>query len=72
MNLQENFNKINSCLFTGTRVQLLSPRPRDNSRAGFVNWPLMSVATWGESPHGFWEITVEDEVNIIHTINQNI
>lgn len=45
-------------------MQLLSPRPRDKSRAGFVNWPLMSVGTWGESPNGFWRATVEDEVNI--------
>ncbi|KOB73182.1 Neuroendocrine convertase [Operophtera brumata] len=39
---------------------MLSARPRDTSKAGFVNWPLMSVATWGENPTGIWTLTVED------------
>ncbi|KAG6457643.1 hypothetical protein O3G_MSEX010420 [Manduca sexta] len=45
----------------GTRVQLLSPRVLDISKSGFVNWPLMSVATWGENPNGLWEVTIEDK-----------
>ncbi|KPJ14455.1 Neuroendocrine convertase 1 [Papilio machaon] len=47
----------------GTKVQLLSARPRDTSTAGFVNWPLTSVATWGESPDGVWRATFEDLTN---------
>lgn len=50
-------------LFVGTKVQLLSARPRDTSTAGFVNWPLMSVATWGENPRGLWKVTVMDKVS---------
>ncbi|XP_075979431.1 neuroendocrine convertase 1-like [Anticarsia gemmatalis] len=45
----------------GTKVQLLSNRPRDGSAAGFVNWPLMSVATWGENPKGVWKTIVTDK-----------
>ncbi|XP_021191254.3 neuroendocrine convertase 1 [Helicoverpa armigera] len=44
----------------GTAVQLLSARPKDTSTNGFVNWPLMSVATWGENPKGIWKVMVTD------------
>ncbi|CAK1542022.1 unnamed protein product [Leptosia nina] len=44
----------------GTKVQLLSPRPKDSSNAGFVNWPLTSVATWGEDPNGRWTVVIQD------------
>lgn len=45
----------------GTIVQLLSARPKDTSTNGFVNWPLMSVATWGENPRGVWKVIVTDK-----------
>ncbi|CAH2049099.1 unnamed protein product, partial [Iphiclides podalirius] len=51
----------------GTKVQILSARPRDTSTAGFVNWPLTSVATWGERADGVWRLIVEDR-----TEEQNI
>ncbi|XP_072938267.1 neuroendocrine convertase 1-like [Epargyreus clarus] len=44
----------------GTTVALLSARPKDNSKDGFVNWPLTSVATWGERANGLWRITFKD------------
>ncbi|XP_022824749.1 neuroendocrine convertase 1-like isoform X2 [Spodoptera litura] len=44
----------------GTQVQLLSARHKDTSTAGFLNWPLMSVATWGENPKGVWKVIVTD------------
>ncbi|CAF4828773.1 unnamed protein product [Pieris macdunnoughi] len=47
----------------GTKVQLLSPRPKDNSYKGFVNWPLTSVVTWGENPNGVWKVIVHDSTN---------
>ncbi|XP_032514726.2 neuroendocrine convertase 1-like [Danaus plexippus] len=47
----------------GTMVQLLSPRPRDTSKVGFVNWPLTSVATWGERANGLWRVIVQDKGN---------
>jgi subtilisin-like proprotein convertase family protein len=49
-------------LFAGTRVQLLSPRQRDQSDKGFVNWKFMSVLTWGEQPRGTWVLDIIDEV----------
>ncbi|XP_049871598.1 neuroendocrine convertase 1-like isoform X2 [Pectinophora gossypiella] len=45
----------------GTRIQVLSPRPVDSSTAGFVNWPLTSVATWGENPNGVWTVVIQDK-----------
>ncbi|XP_063382912.1 neuroendocrine convertase 1-like [Cydia fagiglandana] len=47
----------------GTRVQLLSARPEDNSNAAFSNWPLMSVATWGENPKGVWNAVILDDTD---------
>ncbi|XP_061720127.1 neuroendocrine convertase 1-like [Cydia pomonella] len=47
----------------GTRVQLLSARPEDTSNAAFSNWPLMSVATWGENPKGVWHAVILDDTN---------
>ncbi|XP_053611965.1 neuroendocrine convertase 1-like isoform X2 [Plodia interpunctella] len=44
----------------GTKVQVLSARPRDASTAGFVDWPLTSVATWGEDPRGLWKAVIVD------------
>jgi len=49
-------------LFTGTRVQLLSPRQHDQSDKGFVNWKFMSVLSWGEQPRGTWVLDIIDEV----------
>lgn len=46
----------------GTRTRLLSPRRRDNSRAGFRRWPFMSVHTWGEDPKGWWQLEIYDKV----------
>lgn len=31
------------------------------SRAGFNNWPFMSVHTWGEAPHGNWQLEIFNE-----------
>ncbi|KAI5643877.1 subtilase family domain-containing protein [Phthorimaea operculella] len=45
----------------GTKIQLLGPRPNDVSKAGFVNWPLMSVGTWGENPNGVWVAIIQDK-----------
>lgn len=56
---------------TGTLVQLLSARTKDKSTNGFVNWPLTSVATWGENPHGVWTVTVEDQVLIQINLKSN-
>ncbi|KAJ0174969.1 hypothetical protein K1T71_009110 [Dendrolimus kikuchii] len=47
----------------GTKIQLLSPRPKDMSKNGFVSWPFMSVATWGENPIGIWKVVIEDKTN---------
>ncbi|KAL3613164.1 Neuroendocrine convertase 1 [Castilleja foliolosa] len=47
----------------GTKIQLLGPRPNDASKAGFVNWPLMSVGTWGENPNGVWTAIILDKTS---------
>lgn len=36
-------------------------RSHDISRAGFNNWPFMSVHTWGEAPHGHWQLEIFNE-----------
>ncbi|XP_045450459.1 neuroendocrine convertase 1-like [Melitaea cinxia] len=51
----------------GTEVQVLSSRPRDNSNAGFINWPLISVATWGEAATGRWKVIIQDKTNEANT-----
>ncbi|XP_043281226.1 furin-like protease 1 isoform X2 [Venturia canescens] len=45
----------------GTRSTLLAKRPHDNSKAGFNQWPFMSVHTWGEMPHGVWKLEIHNE-----------
>ncbi|XP_060650093.1 furin-like protease 1 isoform X1 [Drosophila nasuta] len=44
-----------------TKVTLLTTRMHDNSRSGFNQWPFMSVHTWGESPHGNWQLEIHNE-----------
>ena len=44
---------------------LLSERDQDWSNEGFVNWPLMSVHTWGENPSGIWKLRINDRVNFV-------
>ncbi|XP_023717967.1 neuroendocrine convertase 1 isoform X2 [Cryptotermes secundus] len=46
----------------GTRVQLLSPRERDQSDKGFVGWKFLSVLSWGEQPRGKWVLDIIDQV----------
>ncbi|XP_026666894.1 furin-like protease 1, isoforms 1/1-X/2 [Ceratina calcarata] len=45
----------------GTRSVLLAKRPHDVSKAGFNQWPFMSVHTWGERPHGTWKLEIHNE-----------
>lgn len=49
---------------TGTSTQLVKQRPKDKSQQGYVNWPFMSVHTWGEMSKGRWKLIVTDLVNI--------
>ncbi|XP_024940569.1 furin-like protease 1 isoform X2 [Cephus cinctus] len=45
----------------GTKSTLLAKRPHDISKAGFMQWPFMSVHTWGERPHGTWKLEIHNE-----------
>lgn len=45
----------------GTRSQLLARRPQDSSRAGFQDWPFLTVFCWGENPKGTWELEVQND-----------
>lgn len=47
----------------GTQTTLLTPRDADHSDAGFQEWPLMSVHTWGEDPVGDWRVDIFDTVS---------
>uniref|UniRef100_A0A903Z045 furin n=1 Tax=Anopheles minimus TaxID=112268 RepID=A0A903Z045_9DIPT len=49
----------------GTRVTLLTPRSHDLSRSGFNQWPFMSVHTWGEAPHGTWQLEIHNEGRLL-------
>lgn len=51
---------INLTSPNGTSTMLLSERDQDWSTSGFVNWPLMSVHTWGENPSGIWKFRIND------------
>ncbi|XP_055642450.1 furin-like protease 1 isoform X1 [Toxorhynchites rutilus septentrionalis] len=50
---------------SGTRVTLLTPRSHDLSRSGFNQWPFMSVHTWGEAPHGTWQLEIHNEGRLL-------
>jgi len=45
----------------GTKSQLLGKRPHDSSRAGFHDWPFLTVFCWGEEPVGHWQLEVQNE-----------
>jgi len=45
----------------GTKSQLLARRPHDSSRAGFHDWPFLTVFCWGENPAGTWELEVQND-----------
>ncbi|XP_030572268.1 furin-like protease 1 [Drosophila novamexicana] len=53
-----------------TKVTLLTSRMHDNSRSGFNQWPFMSVHTWGESPHGNWQLEIHNEGRYMAQITQ--
>lgn len=36
-------------------------RLHDVSRSGFNQWPFMSVHTWGEAPHGNWQLEIHND-----------
>merc|ERR1712029_869282 len=44
----------------GTRSTLLDVRPHDYTSSGFVDWPFMTVHTWGENPIGTWQLTIHN------------
>ena len=46
----------------GTKTRLLAPRPKDTSEAGFTDWPLMSVETWGEPAGDSWQLYIVNKV----------
>lgn len=39
----------------------LNLRIHDVSRSGFNQWPFMSVHTWGEAPHGNWQLEIYND-----------
>ena len=45
----------------GTKSQLLARRPHDSSRAGFHDWPFLTVFCWGEHPAGTWQLEIQNE-----------
>ncbi|XP_011147537.1 furin-like protease 1 isoform X3 [Harpegnathos saltator] len=52
----------------GTKSTLLAKRPHDVSKAGFSQWPFMSVHTWGERPHGTWRLEIHNEGRYLDTL----
>jgi len=45
----------------GTKSNLLARRPHDLSRAGFKDWPFLTVFSWGENPLGTWKLEVQND-----------
>ncbi|XP_076175003.1 furin-like protease 1 isoform X1 [Ptiloglossa arizonensis] len=54
----------------GTKSTLLAKRQHDISKAGFNQWPFMSVHTWGERPHGTWKLEIHNEGRYQDTLEQ--
>ncbi|XP_066585085.1 furin-like protease 1 isoform X3 [Prorops nasuta] len=54
----------------GTKSTLLAKRPHDVSKAGFTEWPFMSVHTWGERPHGTWKLEIHNEGRYLDTLEE--
>ncbi|KAK9307456.1 hypothetical protein QLX08_002254 [Tetragonisca angustula] len=54
----------------GTKSTLLAKRPHDISKAGFNQWPFMSVHTWGERPHGTWKLEIHNEGRYQDTLEE--
>ncbi|XP_024940576.1 furin-like protease 1 isoform X7 [Cephus cinctus] len=54
----------------GTKSTLLAKRPHDISKAGFMQWPFMSVHTWGERPHGTWKLEIHNEGRYLDTLKE--
>ncbi|XP_020281000.1 furin-like protease 1 isoform X4 [Pseudomyrmex gracilis] len=54
----------------GTKSTLLAKRPHDVSKAGFTQWPFMSVHTWGERPHGIWKLEIHNEGRYFATLEE--
>jgi len=50
---------INLTSPSGTTSKLLLPRSGDTTD-NLINWPLRSVAHWGENPNGTWTVQVID------------
>ncbi|XP_005098392.1 proprotein convertase subtilisin/kexin type 7 [Aplysia californica] len=48
---------------SGTVSVLATPRPKDNSSAGFDDWTFTTVRCWGEKPTGTWTIVFIDHDN---------
>jgi len=45
---------------SGTRSVLLDNRPHDYTSSAFVDWPFMSVHSWGEDPTGTWKLEIHN------------
>uniref|UniRef100_A0A0C9RNP4 furin n=1 Tax=Fopius arisanus TaxID=64838 RepID=A0A0C9RNP4_9HYME len=54
----------------GTKSTLLAKRLQDISKAGFNQWPFMSVHTWGERPHGTWKLEIHNEGRYLDTLDE--
>ncbi|KAI7898804.1 peptidase S8/S53 domain-containing protein [Cokeromyces recurvatus] len=47
----------------GISSQLASPRPRDKSSDGLIDWTFMTVKHWEEDPVGNWTLRIVDGKN---------
>ena len=48
----------------------MRPRSNDFDKDGYLNWPFMSVQTWGETPVGEWTLKVFDDVSGMRLSNK--
>ena len=51
-------------------MSLMRPRSNDFDKDGYLNWPFMSVQTWGETPVGEWTLKVFDDVSGMRLSNK--
>lgn len=55
----------------GTRSEMLSPRPADNSTDG-IDFTLTTVQMWGEDPRGTWTLVVRDHGRDSGRVNEGL
>lgn len=53
---------------SGTQSIILPKRQKDKAKAGFSDWPFMTVSFWGERAYGRWSLSIEAGDNALPAV----